>query len=180
MGLQPVQDYGRVAAAVMISRLTLPVCCGIIMLSLAGCDQKLSAGFAVGSPAPSLPTKTLADAGGDFSKVTTYRQPDARMYEYSIDQALLTGKPIVLEFATPGHCTNCDQQLQMLSGIMNIYQSQVIIIHIDQYKNPQAYSAYQVMGDPWTFLIDKNGIVRFERPGRMLYGELDTAINKIL
>lgn len=164
----------------MNNRLYLLVCCGIILLSLSGCDQKLASGFKVGEHAPSLPTKTLADAGGDFSKVTTYRQPDARMYQYSIDKALLTGKPVVLEFATPGHCTNCDEQLQMLKAIMDKYQGQLIFVHIDQYMNPQAYRAYQVMGDPWTYIIDKNGIVHFERAGRMLYGELDGAIQKIL
>jgi hypothetical protein len=165
----------------MSNRLLLSICCGIALLGLLGCEQKLTAGgFTVGAHAPSLPTKTLADGGGDFSKVTTYRQPDPRMYQYSIDQALLTGKPVVLEFATPGHCTNCDEQLQMFTGILDRYQSEMIFIHIDQYKNPQAYKAYQVMGDPWTFIIDKNGIVRFERPGRMLYGELDKAIKQVL
>ena len=165
----------------MNTRLLLLTCCGIILVGLMqGCEQKLSAGFAVGEHAPSLPTKTLADAGGNFSKVTTYRQPDPRMYQYSVDKALLAGKPIVLEFATPGHCTNCDEQLQMLKAVMDKYQSQMIFIHIDQYENPQAYKAYQVMGDPWTFIIDKNGIVNFERAGRMLYGELDAAIQKAL
>ena len=165
----------------MNKRLFLSVCCGTVLLGLmSGCEQRLSAGFAVGERAPSLPTKTLADAGGNFSKVTTYRQPDPRMYQYSVDKALLTGKPIVLEFATPGHCTNCDEQLQMLKAILDKYQSQIIFIHIDQYENPQAYKAYQVMGDPWTFIIDKNGIVHFERAGRMLYGELDEAIKQIL
>jgi len=146
----------------------------------SGCDQKLSSGFAVGYPAPSIATKTLEDAGGDFSKITTYRQPDARMYQYSVDKALLTGKPVVLEFATPGHCTNCDQQLQMLKAVMDQYQNQIIFIHIDQYQNPQAYKAYQVMGDPWTFIIDKKGIVHFERAGRMLYGELNGALQNVL
>lgn len=164
----------------MNNRLFLLACCGIFLLGLTGCEQNLSSGFVVGSKAPSLPTKTLADAGGDFSKVTTYRQPDSRMYQYSIDKALSTGKPVVLEFATPGHCTNCDEQLQMLKAIMDKYQDQLIFVHIDQYMNPQAYKAYQVMGDPWTYIIDKNGIVLFERAGRMLYGELDGAIKKIL
>lgn len=169
------------AEADMSKRLALSACCGILLSVLTGgCEQRLSAGFAVGERAPSLPTKTLADAGGNFSKVTTYRQPDPRMYQYSVDKALLTGKPIVLEFATPGHCTNCDEQLQMLKAILDKYQDQMIFIHIDQYENPQAYKAYQVMGDPWTFIIDKNGIVHFERAGRMLYGELDEAIKQIL
>lgn len=154
---------------------------GILLLGLmAGCDQRISSGFNIGEPAPSLPTKTLADVGGNFSRVTTYRQPDARMYQYSIDKALLTGKPIILEFATPGHCTNCDQQLQMLKGMLEKYQDQIIFIHIDQYENPQAYKAYNVMGDPWTFIIDKHGIVRFEQAGRMLSGEMDAALKVIL
>jgi thiol-disulfide isomerase/thioredoxin len=165
----------------MNKRPLLWACFWIVLMSLVvGCEQRLSAGFAVGGRAPSLPTKTLADVGGDFSKVTTYRQPDPRMYQYSIDQALLTGKPIVLEFATPGHCTNCDEQLQMLKAIMDKYQNKMIFIHIDQYENPQAYKAYQVMGDPWTFIVDKNSIVHFERAGRMLYGELDDAIKQVL
>ena len=165
----------------MNKRWLLSACCAIALFMLNGCGlQGLSAGFTVGQKAPSLATKTLADVGGDFSKITTYRQPDARMYQYSIDKALLTGKPIVLEFATPGHCTNCDEQLQVLKAILDKYQGQMIFIHIDQYENPQAYTAYGVMGDPWTFLIDKHGIVRFERAGATLYGELDLAIQKFL
>jgi len=159
----------------------LQVSFGVLLLTLlGGCEQHLSAGFTEGQKAPSLPTKTLADADGNFSKVTTYRQPDPRMYQYSVDKALLTGKPIILEFATPGHCTNCDEQLQMLKAIADKYQDQMIVIHIDQYANPQAYRAYNVMGDPWTFIIDKNGIVRFESAGRMLLGELDAAIKRTL
>ena len=42
---------------------------------------------------------------GDISRITTYRQPDERMYAYSVDQALASGKPMLLEFATPAHCT---------------------------------------------------------------------------
>ena len=164
----------------MIKRWLLLVFWVIALQGLSGCDQQLGSGFAVGSRAPSLPTKTLADVGGDFSKITTYRQPDPRMYQYSIDKALLTGKPVVIEFATPGHCTNCDAQLQMLKAIMDTYQDKMIFIHIDQYENPQAYTAYKVMGDPWTFVIDKHGVVTFERAGRMLYEELDGPLSRLL
>ena len=165
----------------MKQRKFLSACLVTAILSLmGGCEQNLSAGFAVGAHAPSLPTKTLADVEGNLSKVTTYRQPDPRMYQYSVDQALLTGRPILLEFATPGHCTNCDEQLQMLRAVMDQYPDKMIVIHIDQYANPQAYKAYKVMGDPWTFLIDKNGVVKFEQAGRMLLGEMDSALKTIL
>jgi thiol-disulfide isomerase/thioredoxin len=150
------------------------------LLVLGGCDQKFKSRLEKGERAPSLATKTLADVGGDLSRITTYRQPDVRMYQYSLDKALATGKPIVLEFATPGHCTVCDEQLQMLKAIMNKYQTQALFLHMDQYQNPQAFRAYGVMGDPWTFVIDKDGIVRHVQPGRMLYEELEIALKAVV
>jgi Thioredoxin len=156
----------------------LTVCC--IVLSFGGCDDRLVGGLKVGEVAPRLATKTLADVGGDMSKITTYRQPDARMYKYSLDKALTMGKPIVLEFATPAHCTVCDGQLQVVKALLNKYQSQVLFLHMDQYENPQAYRAYQVEGDPWTFVIDKKGVVRFQLAGEMMYNELDAQIKKVL
>jgi len=167
-----------------LSVLALVLVLGLLG-TLAACDKSdryggTFRGLAVGSKAPSLATKTLADVGGDLSKITTYRQPDPRMYQFSVDKALAQGKPILLEFATPGHCTPCDEQLQVAKALLEKYQDRVIFIHVDQYQNPQAYKAYRVMGDPWTFAIDKDGIVRLQRPGKMLYEEMEIAIQKIL
>jgi thiol-disulfide isomerase/thioredoxin len=165
------------------SSLALVLACAA--LGLAACDSQdryggVFRGLAVGAPAPSLATKTLADVGGDLSRITTYRQPDARMYQYSVDKALALHRPILLEFATPGHCTPCDEQLQVAKALMQKYGDRVIFIHVDQYENPQAYKAYRVMGDPWTFAIDNQGIVRVVNSGKMLYGEMDMAIRMIL
>ena len=152
---------------------------GFVALMLSACDDNLAGGLKKGEAAPRLPTKTLADVEGDLSRITTYRQPDPRMYQYSLDKALALGKPIVLEFATPGHCTVCDGQLQRLKALMEKYP-QVLFLHMDQYENPEAFIAYRVKGDPWTFIIDEKGIVRFQRPGSMLYGEFEMAIQDVL
>ena len=152
-------------------------CC---LINMGGCDKQFASGLEVGSIAPRLATKTLADVGGDMSRITTYRQPDARMYQYSLDKALALGKPIVLEFATPGHCTVCDEQLQAVKALMGKYQGQVLFLHMDQYQNPEAFKAYRVMGDPWTFFIDSKGIVHQQRAGRMLYEEMEFGIKAIL
>jgi thiol-disulfide isomerase/thioredoxin len=161
------------------------VAAAFAVLALAACDDKAAyggsfRGLTVGSQAPSLATKTLADVGGDLSRITTYRQPDPRMYQYSVDKALAEGRPILLEFATPGHCTPCDEQLQVTKALLEKYQGRVVFIHIDQYQNPQAYKAYRVMGDPWTFAIDSHGVVRVQNAGKMLYGEMENAIVQIL
>lgn len=151
----------------------------VAVVLLSGCDRPNS-GLRLGEAAPLLTTKTLADVGGDMSRITTYREPDERMYQYSLDKALKTGKPILLEFATPGHCSVCDRQLQITKAMLDKYQSQVLFLHMDQYENPEAFKAYRVFGDPWTFVIDSKGLVRFQQPGSMLYGEMDRAIQSVL
>lgn len=156
----------------------------IAAVAIAGCDMsQFSVGgggmFLQGKPAPSVRTKTLADVGGDLSKITSYRYPDPRMYQISFDQALKKHMPIVLEFATPGHCTQCDQQLQLLKEIMNEHQGRILFLHMDQYYNPEAYDAFQVRGEPWTFVIDQKGIVQMVYPGRILYQEINPLLSKL-
>ena len=153
---------------------------GLFLLTMAvGCSLDNS-DLKVGMKAPSVKTKTLADVAGDFARITTYRYPDKRMYQVSLDQALKSDKPIVLEFATPGHCTVCDQQLQMIKALLSKYESEVLFLHMDQYENPQAFKAFGIIGDPWTFVIDGSQIVRYKQSGRMLYGELDAVISKVI
>jgi hypothetical protein len=168
MGTADMRRASRYVFAIVIAAAAM----------LSGCAD--DGALQVGAKAPSIKTKTLADVGGDFTRITTYRFPDERMYKYSLDQALVQGKPIVLEFATPGHCTVCDVQLQMLKDLVRRYQPRVIFLHMDQYQNPEAFRAFRVKGDPWTFIIDEHQIVRFKQAGRMLYGELDHAINSVL
>ncbi|MFQ5344482.1 MAG: thioredoxin family protein [Mariprofundus sp.] len=154
---------------------------GLLLMALAACDGDFgSVGgggvFLTGKQAPVLKTKTLADVGGDMSKITSYRYPDPRMYQLSFDEAVRQHKPIVLEFATPGHCTQCDKQLQLMKEMMNKYEHQVIFLHMDQYFNPEAYDAFQVRGEPWTFVVDAEGLVKVVYPGRMLYQEIDPVL----
>jgi thiol-disulfide isomerase/thioredoxin len=165
------------------ARITAAV---LALAALGACDRHTqpshnsSMTLQLGESAPRLRTKTLADVGGDLSRITTYRQPDERMYQFSVDQAITSGKPVLLEFATPAHCTPCDRQLQMIKSLQEKYQGRMIFIHMDQYSSPEAYKAYRVPGDPWTFVIDRRGVVRFEEAGSMLYNELESAVQSVL
>lgn len=151
----------------------------IFSFNVGGCLEGADSMLKVGSLAPSLQTRTLKDVDGDMSRMTSYRYPDARMYQYSLDDALTLNKTVLVEFATPGHCTVCDKQLQMLKAMISKYYDDVVFLHMDQYKNPQAFITYNVKGDPWTFILDNRGIVQFKQSGRILYGELDYHLKKI-
>ena len=153
----------------------------MLVASIGGCGIEAPEGMLkVGSKAPSLATRTLKDVDGDMSRMTSYRYPDERMYQYSLDDALALKKTVLVEFATPGHCTVCDKQLQMLKAMVSKYDKDVLFLHMDQYKNPQAFITYKVKGDPWTFILDDEGIVKFKQAGRMLYGELDYHLDRII
>ncbi|MDQ6954555.1 MAG: thioredoxin family protein [Mariprofundaceae bacterium] len=153
----------------------------VTLFLLTSCDMEFGGGgvFRIGQEVPSLKTKTLADAGGDMSKLTSYRYPDARMYQLSFDEALKDGKPIVLEFATPGHCTQCDQQLQLLKVMLERYGDKINFLHMDQYYNPEAYDAFQVRGEPWTFVINAQGKVDYIAPGRVLRAEIEPVLKRV-
>jgi len=151
----------------------------LILVFLSGCVLDDS-GYKVGMTVPSLRTKTLADVGGDLSRITSYRYPDRRMYQYSLDDALSKEQVMVLTFATPGHCTQCDKHLQMLKGIMDKYGDEVLILHMDQYQNPEAFNALVVIGDPWTYIVDSKKTIRLKRAGRMLYREVDAVLVSLL
>ncbi len=161
----------------VIVRLWVVVSC---LFLTVGCLLPPDGALRVGAVAPEIETKTLADVGGDFSRITSYRYPDERMYQHSIKDALAMGKPILVEFATPGHCTVCDKQLQMLKALMTKYEGEVLFIHMDQYYNPEAFISFDVRGDPWTFVIGADRVVQFKRAGRMLYNELTAVIDGAL
>jgi len=152
----------------------------LLVAVLAGCGAAPEGDLQVGSVAPKVKTKTLADVDGDFSRITSYRYPDERMYQYSLDEAMDMGKPILLEFATPGHCTVCDKQLQMMKGIMDQFGDDIVYLHMDQYQNPEAFKAFKVMGDPWTFVIDPERVVQYKQAGRVLFGELGAQLRQVL
>lgn len=136
--------------------------------------------YKVGETVPSLRTKTLEDVGGDLTRITTYRYPDKRMYQHSLDDALRKKQVILLAFATPGHCTQCDKHLQMLKAALDKFQGDVLFLHMDQYQNPEAFKAFKVIGDPWTFVIDGNQTIRLKRAGRMLLREVDIVLASLL
>jgi peroxiredoxin len=148
---------------------------------LVGCNLTTGQGILhQGQKAPVVHTKSLADVGGDLGRITSYHFPVPAMYKYSEDKALTLGKPVVLEFSTPAHCTQCDKQLQLLKMLMRQYGDKVVVLHFDEYYNPEAYRAFKVRGEPWTVLIDKNGIIRRIFPGRTLQGEISPVLAKLI
>lgn len=133
---------------------------------------------AVGDKAPASDSRTIEDEP-DLAELTTASEPDPRLYETSIADALERGEPFVVTFASPAYCTNalCGPQVEVLSELADAHGERAAFIHVDLYENPTkirgdfslarrtpVLEEWGVHTDEWTFVVDAGGEVtaRFE------------------
>lgn len=91
----------------------------------------------VGQPAIVAKTLTSKDVPS-VSQLSSGPHPDPAMYQISLDQALKSGKPTALLFATPAFCrtATCGPSLQVMQGLQKTYGDKVNFIHVEVYKYP--------------------------------------------
>jgi hypothetical protein len=141
----------------------------------------------VGQKAPLIHTPTAADVGGDMAKIDTRVPPD-QMHE--VDFADAVGKePTVLVFATPALCQSrvCGPVVDVAQQVADSYKGKADFIHMEIWNDneiskgprPQV-QAFHLETEPWTFLIDKNGIVRDRIEGAFGVSELEEAMRTIV
>lgn len=141
----------------------------------------------VGDKAPVIHTPTAADVGGDLAKIDTRVPPD-QMHED--DFADVVGKkPIVLVFATPALCQSrvCGPVVDAAQQVDDSSGGKADFIHMeiwndnDPNKGPRPQvRAYDLESEPWTFLIDRRGIIRDRIEGAFGVSELEEALRKIV
>lgn len=163
-------------------------------------DQKVgfdvvatSADLPVGKKAPAAKSPTLVDVNGDLKKLTSAPQPNPAFYKLSLDQAIASGKPTLVQFSTPAFCTSrlCGPAYNVMNEAYEIYADRLLFVHVEVYKdlpNPDlakphladAMVAWGLTTEPWTYLLDKNGIVVWRAEGLITTGELKEAIDNLL
>jgi hypothetical protein len=159
--------------------------------------QPSSAVVKVGDRAPASETPTIADVGGDPSKISTDTDPDPALYDTSIDQALAAREPFVVIFATPKFCqtAQCGPTLDRIKPFIDRYPT-VTFINVEPYKLKLVDGTLQadldaggqlqpvgtteewrLVNEPTVYVVDRTGVVRanFELifSDRELAGALD-------
>jgi hypothetical protein len=137
---------------------------------------------AVGQKAPASKTPTLADVGGDVSKISTDPKPDPAFYQTSVVHALAAHKPFMVIFATPKFCqtAQCGPTLDLFKPIAAAHPD-VTVINVEPYKLQDVEGQLQpvldpnkqnsliatdvtnewgLLSEPWIFAVDREGIVR--------------------
>jgi hypothetical protein len=153
--------------------------------------------IAVGQKAPASKTPTLADVGGDATRISTDATPDPVFYQTSVAAALAAHKPFILIFATPKFCVSqqCGPTLDHFKPIAAAHPD-VTFINVEPYKLQYTNGALQpilepetnaliatdisnewgLRSEPWMFAVDRNGIVQ----GSYLITITDAELNAIL
>jgi hypothetical protein len=133
----------------------------------------------VGDRAPASKNPTLADAGGDVSKISTDPTPEPAFYQASVDKVLGDHKPFAVIFATPKFCqtAQCGPTLDRIKPFVAKYPT-VTFINVEPYKlkfedgslqadlkdnalQPvEATEAWHLVNEPTVYVVDRTGIVR--------------------
>jgi hypothetical protein len=190
------------ARAVYVADVPFPRNGKYAVLAIAKLDGKLVAssptGMKVGTKgltppgpgqkAPVIHTLTPADVAGDLKKIDTRIPPAASLLKD--DFADVVGKkPVVLTFATPQLCQSrvCGPVTDVVAEVQAKYGDKVSFIHQEVYADndiskglrPQLVT-YHLRTEPWTFVIDRKGVVSTRFEGAFSPGELERAVQKVL
>ena len=149
---------------------------------------------AVGSPAPASVNKTSRDVDS-LDRLTTAPSPDEDLYRMTIREALASGLPTVVSFATPGFCqtATCGPQVEVLSAVKERHRGRANFIHVEVFDNP-----HEIQGDiskarqapsvdewglptePWTFIVDADGAVSAKFEAFVTAEEIEEGLAAVL
>jgi hypothetical protein len=140
-----------------------------------------------GDKAPLIHTLTPADVAGDVSKIDT-RVPPAPSLLKDDFAGVVGKKPVVLTFATPQLCQSrvCGPVVDVVAEVQAKVGDRVSFIHQEIYQDndvskglrPQL-APYHLRTEPWTFVIDRKGVISTRFEGAFSAGELERAVAKV-
>ena len=140
-------------------------------------------------PAVRSVSLTDRDVNGDTSHICS-NVPPCTLHSMTIADALTPGqKPLVVLFATPALCTSatCAPELDAVQQLHSTYAERANFIHIEIYQYPfdaqrvaRTVDEWHLPSDPWTFIVDKTGVVRDRFEGAAPIDELEPSLKAVL
>ena len=170
------------------SRSALPAALLAVVLGagaalLAGCGEEagrgvLHAKVGVGDQVPRSRNRIVADSA-DWHRVSSM---DTRvdLYRWEIADLLDRGKPFLVVFGTPQHCTMCVDQIVRIQIMQEKYGDRFAFVHVDGYKDNAVWVEWGVTGEPWTFMVDGRGRVSKVFPGQTELALLEEEMQRLL
>ncbi len=121
--------------------------------------------------------------------MTTAEPPDRALLRTTVAAAMAAHRPFVVTFATPLYCQTrtCGPVVQVVQSVAKDWQAQgVDFIHIEIYKDNDPAKGtnrwvdeWKLRSEPFTFVVDKNGVIRSRFEGAFSAAELEKAVSKV-
>lgn len=144
---------------------------------------------AIGDVAPPSVQQTLATAGS-IEEIDSSYPPRPSMHDITLADALNTGKPIVVAFATPAFCRSrtCAPVMDtVMDPLAAKYAGKALFVHIEPYvlrdvreDNIQnavpAVREWRLTTEPWVFVIDRQGRIAGKFEGIVATDEVESIL----
>ena len=141
----------------------------------------------VGHKAPKIETLTPDDVGGDISKLTTRKPPLRSLVDTNVAD-VLGHKPVVIAFATPQLCQTrvCGPVVDLVAQLQSQFGDRAAFVQQEVYKDdkparglrPQL-ETYRLKTEPWTFVIDRSGVISARYEGAFSAAELEASVRAV-
>ncbi len=157
----------------------------VSQFAIQAVDQTASPG--IGEVPPASHNRTLKTEP-DLAKLSSDTDPDPALYQLTVAEAIESGKPSVVTFATPAYCTSrlCAPVVNTVKQVASQEREAANFIHIEVYKefNPLTYAdemaEWHLQSEPWTFVLDEQGVVVDRFGGPLSANELTQALEPLL
>lgn len=147
-------------------------------LLLFSCSDSYRPTIGKGDTVPASNNR-LVEAGGNWRDICSMDIPD-RLHKWKISDLRSAGKPFLVVFGTPQHCTMCVDQLVRVATLQEKYGDRFAVLHVDGYRDNAVWVEWGIKGEPWTFIVDGKGVVREVFPGPTDVFLMENEIRKIL
>lgn len=139
-----------------------------------------------GSTPPAVSQPTLATQP-DITRLSSAEKPDPALYQMTIAEALRSGRPSVITFATPAFCQTriCAPVVNSVETVMQAHAGAINFLHVEIYADFQtlavaeAVRAWGLDSEPWTFVLDAQGVVRARLAGPLAPSELEEVLQEV-
>ncbi len=139
----------------------------------------------IGEAVPPSQTRTLADAPlEELSSAPPYVE---HFYQMTVAEAAASGKPSIIVFSTPGHCTSalCGPVLNAVAQVDEEVPGALNVVHVEIYRDfdsqtvDPAVTEWKLPSEPWVFVLNADGTVAARLDGLVGPEELREAVEQV-
>lgn len=190
----PVEDLGR-GYYVGMAAFDEAGAWGIEVTDAGGEVARTQFGVADDVPQPmpgdaALRTESRTIHDTPLDELTTDTEPDEALYQMTVAEAVSSGVPAVIAFASPALCQTqtCGPAVDIIKHIRGGYAGDVNFVHVEVFENldsaePTVVAAveeWDLRTEPWIYVVGVDGVITAAFEGLVGEEELLAAIDGVL